>query len=113
MDFYAFVDPIQMRRERAKAQELRQSSWWKQRLGEGLCYYCGEKFAKAELTMDHVVPISRGGKSTKHNCVVCCKACNSKKGHQLPVEITMTSMAIPTPASISEDVEELDLKHQG
>lgn len=36
--------------------------------------------------MDHIVPIVRGGKSTKGNCVPACKDCNSKKKHMLPLE---------------------------
>jgi 5-methylcytosine-specific restriction endonuclease McrA len=39
-----------------------------------------------ELTMDHIVPLVRGGKSTKGNCVPACKECNNKKKHMLPIE---------------------------
>ena len=39
-----------------------------------------------ELTMDHVVPLARGGKTTKSNVVPCCKECNEQKLHLLPVE---------------------------
>jgi 5-methylcytosine-specific restriction protein A len=91
MHFY-FEDPEHIKRERSKAQELRASSWWKQRLGEGVCYYCEKRFSKELLTMDHVVPIARGGRSTKQNCVVACKECNSKKGHLLPVEQTLLKL---------------------
>lgn len=42
--------------------------------------------------MDHVVPLARGGKSSKKNCVVCCKECNNSKGHRMTVEMTMASM---------------------
>jgi 5-methylcytosine-specific restriction protein A len=89
---YGFADPEHIKRERAKAKELRQSQWWRQELGKGICYHCGGKFAKELLTMDHLVPIARGGKSTKSNCVVCCKDCNNKKGHKLSVEMTMDEM---------------------
>ena len=40
----------------------------------------------AELTLDHVVPLVRGGHSNKGNCVPACKECNSKKQHLLPIE---------------------------
>jgi 5-methylcytosine-specific restriction protein A len=93
MTFYQFEDQEHIKRERRKAQELRQSSWWKQQVGRGVCYYCGEKFPKQVLTMDHVLPIARGGKTSKKNCVVCCKNCNTKKGHHLPVELTLETMA--------------------
>jgi 5-methylcytosine-specific restriction protein A len=43
--------------------------------------------------MDHLIPLARGGKSTKNNCVVSCKECNTKKGHQMSVELTMQEMA--------------------
>ncbi len=89
---YGFADPEHIKRERAKGKELRQSQWWRQELGKGICYHCGGKFPKEQLTMDHLVPIARGGKSTKNNCVVCCKECNTKKGHKLGVEMTIDEM---------------------
>ena len=57
-------------------------------------YLAGWKRAQADyqnlkkdaVTMDHIVPISRGGKSTKSNVVVCCKECNNKKKYLLPIE---------------------------
>jgi 5-methylcytosine-specific restriction protein A len=90
--FHLFADPEHIKRERRKAQELRQSSWWKQQLGRGICYHCGEKFNHQSLTMDHVVPIARGGKTSKKNCVVSCKPCNTKKSHFMSVELTMNEM---------------------
>jgi 5-methylcytosine-specific restriction protein A len=74
------------KRERQKARELRQSQWWKRRLAKGRCHYCGRQIAPADLTMDHVVPLARGGKSTKGNVVPACKACNTKKKQLLPME---------------------------
>ncbi len=74
------------RREREKARELRQSRWWKNRIATGICHYCGMKVAPKELTLDHLVPVSRGGKSTKTNCVAACKSCNNKKKNLLPME---------------------------
>lgn len=79
-------------REKAKARELRQSQWWKNEIARGICHYCGEKFKSSELTMDHVVPISRGGKSTKGNIVPCCKECNNKKKYMTPVDIVIKIM---------------------
>ena len=75
-----------MRRERHKARTLRESQWWKRRLAKGLCHYCGRPVSPKELTMDHVVPISRGGKSIKGNVVACCKDCNNAKKQLLPME---------------------------
>ena len=47
------------------------------------CQYCGRKFASSELSLDHVVPISRGGKSTWENVVCACLPCNVRKGNKL------------------------------
>ncbi len=50
------------------------------------CQYCGEKFPRSELTIDHVVPRSLGGKSVWENVVCCCMDCNRKKGGRTPEE---------------------------
>ena len=84
--FFAGVDDDAIRREKAKARELRKSRWWQNKKGEGLCYYCGGKTTPAELTMDHVVPLTKGGRSVKNNLVCCCKECNTKKKTMLPQE---------------------------
>ncbi len=75
-----------MRRERGKARELRKSQWWKNKRSSGICHYCGERFPVRELTMDHVVPLIRGGKSTKSNLVPSCRECNVRKRDLLPSE---------------------------
>jgi len=82
-------DEKQIARERAKARELRKSQWWQNKLNAGICHYCGKKFPRHELTMDHIVPIVRGGKSTKGNVVPCCKTCNNAKKYLTPVEKLM------------------------
>ncbi len=79
-DFYVPAPPEVQKKEKAKARELRSSQWWRQQIGPGICYHCQQKFPSQDLTMDHVIPIARGGKSNKKNCVPSCKACNSKKG---------------------------------
>lgn len=73
-------------REKQKARELRQSPWWKKKISEGLCYYCGKSFKPDELTMDHKIPLVRGGVSEKNNLVPACKDCNNKKKYMLPTE---------------------------
>jgi len=84
--FISDVSEEEMARERSKASEARRSQWWKNRKAKGLCYYCRKHFHPSGLTMDHVVPLVRGGKSTKSNMVTCCKDCNNKKKHMLPLE---------------------------
>ncbi len=78
--------------ERARARELRASQWWKNQIAAGRCHYCGGTFPPSELTMDHVIPVSRGGRSDRHNVVPCCKGCNSRKKATLAVEDILDSL---------------------
>ncbi len=84
--FISDVSERDIKKEKQKARDLRKTQWWKRKCSEGECYYCGEKFLPKEMTMDHIVPIIRGGKSTRNNVVPACKECNNKKKHSLPVE---------------------------
>jgi 5-methylcytosine-specific restriction endonuclease McrA len=81
--FVVAVDDAHVRRERERARELRQTQWWKRRRSSGICHHCGARVGARELTMDHLVPIIRGGRSTRGNVVAACKACNTAKRHQL------------------------------
>lgn len=85
-DFFIEPDEEEIRRQRHKARELRKSNWWKNRIAAGICHYCGERFSPEELTLDHLVPLARGGRSTRGNCVPACKECNNKKKYLTPVE---------------------------
>jgi len=51
------------------------------------CAYCGTE--KEKLTIDHIIPKSRGGKTTFENCVSSCKQCNNKKGGRTLREVNM------------------------
>ena len=84
--FISDIPEEQLAREKAKARELRQSQWWKRKRSSGLCHWCRGQFAPRELTMDHVVPLIRGGLTVKSNVVVCCAECNAKKKYMLPLE---------------------------
>ena len=53
------------------------------------CQYCSVTIPAGELTLDHVIPRSRGGLSTWENLVACCHPCNRRKGNQLPHEANM------------------------
>jgi 5-methylcytosine-specific restriction endonuclease McrA len=87
MDYFIIeVSEQEIKREKEKARALRATQWWKIRVAKGICHYCGGSFPPAELTMDHLVPIIRGGKSTRGNVVPACKECNSKKKYMLPLE---------------------------
>ena len=89
MMVHGFVDQTQVKREKAKAKDLRRSQWWKQKIATGLCAYCGLRFKPSELTMDHKIPLSRGGRSSKGNCVPCCKDCNNQKKYFTPAELIL------------------------
>lgn len=80
------LDEADIKKERGKARELRSSQWWKRQCAKGICHYCGNPTPPRELTMDHIVPMSRGGRSTKGNVVPSCKECNNKKKYFLPME---------------------------
>ena len=84
--FIPEADDVALRRERARARELRQTSWWKRRIATGLCHYCRRQVGARGLSLDHVVPLIRGGRSLRANMVPACKDCNSKKKSLLPWE---------------------------
>ena len=75
--------------EKAAAQELRKSRWWQNLIQSTNCYYCQTPLTAKTVTMDHIVPVSRGGRSTKGNVVPCCKECNNQKKHLTAVEWEM------------------------
>ncbi len=90
--YYTPADDGHKKREKEKSRQLRNGIWWKQVLGKGVCYHCEEKFNSKDLTMDHLIPISRGGKSDKKNCVPSCKACNTKKGSKTRAELALEQL---------------------
>ncbi len=86
------ADAAHISRERRKARELRASAWWREQLRRGTCHYCGGAFSPEELTMDHVIPVARGGNSTRGNAVPACLACNQKKKHLTPAEQALADL---------------------
>lgn len=60
------------------------------------CQYCGKKFISSQLTIDHIIPQSRGGQTKWDNVVACCKECNVKKGNKTPWEAGMTLVKKPS-----------------
>lgn len=63
------------------------------------CVYCG---SKKQLTIDHVTPTSRGGKTNFENCVTACINCNNKKNNRTPSEANMFLQKRPYSPTISE-----------
>ncbi len=91
--FFTPATEAHKKKEKAKARELRASAWWKGQVGRGICYHCEQKFKTSDLTMDHLIPIARGGKSDKKNCVPSCKECNTKKGYKTRAELALIEMS--------------------
>ena len=86
------ADPKHIAREREKARKLKKSQWWLDKKNQGICHYCGKKFAPSELTMDHIVPLARGGTSTRANVVPACKNCNAQKKLVTPAELALKNL---------------------
>ena len=79
-------DPAFIAREKEKARELRRTRWWQTKIQQAKCYYCQGSLDSSTATMDHIVPISRGGRSVRGNVVPACKECNTQKRYLTPVE---------------------------
>ena len=59
------------------------------------CQYCGDRFPTQDLTFDHVIPRSRGGRTAWDNVVTACSSCNLRKGNRLPRRVTMHPLVRP------------------
>ena len=69
------------------------------------CQYCGARPGTAELSIDHVVPTSRGGHGTWKNCVLACMRCNRRKGNRTPDEAGLTLLQRPVKPRWSPTLE--------
>lgn len=72
------------------------------------CQYCGIKPERSQLNLDHVLPRSRGGKTSWDNVVCCCIACNLRKAARTPAEAGMRLIRTPTQPRFSPPVRALD-----
>ena len=66
------------------------------------CQYCDHKFQTHQLTFDHVIPKSRGGRTSWENIVTACRSCNTKKAHNMPRDCGMHPKYEPREPSIFE-----------
>jgi 5-methylcytosine-specific restriction endonuclease McrA len=64
------------------------------------CQYCQKLLPSGELTLDHVVPRSRGGETSWENLVACCHSCNNRKGNRTPDEANFRLLRAPRPYSL-------------
>jgi len=62
---------------------------------EYMCQYCGRKYSSHRLSLDHVLPKSRGGPTSWENIVCCCLDCNVRKGGRTPPEAGMRLVKAP------------------
>ena len=80
--FFVSAPKAHIKKEREKARVLKKTRWWQGKINQGKCYYCDQIFKPKELSMDHKVPLARGGMSIKNNIAPACKKCNSEKKHK-------------------------------
>jgi 5-methylcytosine-specific restriction protein A len=86
-----FSDVSHRKKEKNKARNIKKMRWWQQKCAERKCYYCKEIFSYEELTVDHIVPLARGGTTTPGNVVPACLSCNKNKGMDTPVDLYFKS----------------------
>lgn len=60
-----------------------------------VCAYCGDRFLTRELSRDHVIPVSKGGRDVWTNAVTACRSCNTKKANQSPERAGMPLLYVP------------------
>ncbi len=60
------------------------------------CQYCGSQPGRGELTVDHILPRSRGGNTSWENVVAACGPCNRRKGNRTPEEANMKLLSAPS-----------------
>ncbi len=82
----AHTNETRMKREREKARELKASRWWQEKIASGTCGHCGKNVGKKALTMDHIIPLARGGESIKNNVMPACLPCNQSKQAKNPLD---------------------------
>ena len=70
------------------------------------CQYCGKTCTSSEATMDHVIPKSRGGKTSWTNIVTACHGCNNKKDNQTPSEAGMRLLSDPRKPKIGHLIKQ-------
>ena len=71
------------------------------------CQYCGEDVARKTATLDHVLPVSHGGKTTFENCVCACARCNANKGNDKKI-VPKIKPTKPTYFQLAEKRKKLD-----
>tara|TARA_R110001583_G_scaffold81124_2_gene216859 strand:+ start:4624 stop:5109 length:486 start_codon:yes stop_codon:yes gene_type:complete len=81
-----------IQKKRIILSPTRKNIYWRDKY---TCQYCQEQFKYDKLSLDHVIPKSRGGARGWLNLVTCCTSCNQKKGNKTPSEASMTLFKVP------------------
>lgn len=76
----------------------------------GICQYCGTPVSRNKFTYDHVIPKSRGGRTSWDNIVACCLPCNSKKDNRTPQEANMKLIQKPYAPILANDYNSAVIK---
>ena len=80
------IQPEEDRTKRGQSKKYgRWKAWRLTTKAGGVCYLCGKPLTYETATVDHVVPLSRGGMDAPHNWALACHECNAAKGSALPV----------------------------
>ena len=74
------------------------------------CQFCGKKGGDLDLTIDHLLPSSRGGSTSPENLVAACRPCNQRKGDRTPEEARMPLMK--NPAALTYGIDRQILCHE-
>lgn len=96
---------VRLRKYAAQDRRTRFSRAGVYRRDAHTCQYCGAQPGASELTLDHVNPRCRGGRTEWANIVTACKPCNSRKGGRLPVEARMVLARAPSVPAAGPDLD--------
>ena len=87
-----------VQKRRVTMSPTRKNIYWRDKY---TCQYCSGQFKHKDLSLDHVIPKSRGGDRGWLNLVACCHCCNQKKGNKTPLEASMQLIKKPYVPSVS------------
>ncbi len=100
------VTYVNVRKHRSSAGNLRTKIFIRDHYR---CQYCGLRGSPTELSIDHILPRSRGGRTSPDNLCVACKPCNSRKGDRLPAEARMPLLT--EPSALMYDLDLTAIRH--
>lgn len=78
-----------------EASKMRQRARARMHRRHPKCWYCGRSISLESATVDHIIPLSKGGKDHRRNYALACSACNNRKGNRLLSEAGMRLTAAP------------------